>query len=60
MATCNKVTTGRRDDNCHNQKVINTIRYTHKSDDKGTLGTWGNVNLGPRGSKDKVFKLKRN
>jgi len=50
----------KRDDNYHNQRVNNTTYYTHRFENKEGLGMSRVDNLGPRGSKGKLFKLKRN
>ena len=54
-----KVRTRKRDDNYHNQKVNSTTYYTHRFEKKEGLGMSRVDNSGPRGSKGKLFKLKR-
>ena len=41
-------------------KVINTTHYTHRFENNERLGMSSIDDLGPRGSKGKLFKLKRN
>ena len=45
-----KVCSRKRDDNYHNQKVINTIHYTHRFENNERLGMSSIDDLGPRGS----------
>ncbi len=62
MATFDKVRTRRRDDNYNNQIVTNTTHYKHRFENKeGLRLRMCRVGNGsPRGSKCKLFKLKRN
>ena len=55
-----KMTTGSRDGNYNNRGVIYTTKYKQKAEDKRGLGLCSVENLGPRGSKGKLLKLKRN
>ena len=49
-----------KEDNYNNQKAINTAKNDHKVENKESLGLCSARDLGPRGSKDKLFKSKKN
>jgi hypothetical protein len=60
MAIRNREAIVRIDGNYNNQKVTNTAHYKRRVENKERLG-WCSVNeLGPRGPKGRLIKLKRN
>ena len=60
MATHDKGELGqKKEKNYNNQRAINTIQDKRKVENKERLGLCSVRDLGPRGSKDKLFKLEK-
>jgi len=60
MVKCDKVRIIIRDYNYNNHRVTNTTNCMHIGEKTERLGLWCVGNIGPRGSKGKLLKLKRN